>query len=138
MSNASQAKSENATQTKLENAIQTKSETDTSGNGEALTGSDAGTKGRPIACILPPAVHAEFRGKIEKLGEGYTNQSVVVGLVKLWIEGKVELPIPPERIHADAQAALKLLLETDLSRAEKVMKFLADMNKPNQGSPAQK
>jgi hypothetical protein len=81
---------------------------------------------------LPKDRHELFRAKIEKLGTGCTNQTVLLGLVQAWVDGELELPTPPERLKFDAHAALAKLLEMDLTMTEEITRTLNDLSKAPQ------
>jgi len=102
------------------------------GNGNVVGEAKAKPKGSPVFCQLPKDLHELFRAKIEELGTGFTNQTVVLGLVQAWVDGEFELPTPPERLKADAHAALAKLLDMDVTKAEEITRAISSLSEPTQ------
>jgi hypothetical protein len=102
------------------------------GNGTAAGETKAKTEWSTISCQLPKDLHELFRAKIEELGTGFSNQTVLLGLVQAWIDGEFEVPTPPERLKFDAHAALAKLLDMDLTKAEEITGTLNDLSKAPQ------
>jgi hypothetical protein len=102
------------------------------GNGNVPVETKAKPEASPVSCQLTKDDYEVFRARIKELGTGFTNQSVLLGLIKLWLDGKVDLPTPPERLKADAHSALAKLLDVDLSKAEEITRTLNSLSEPAQ------